>query len=282
MTRRVPGADGGVQRVGRLLAIVEPAPREQRVAHRERIEGVLVAGRDAHRHALRFRLTEDRQPFDRPDAVDHADAGVDGELGEPEVALDAEVVERGPRRGHGQRGPCALHAGARVEAAEPVVEHEGLVAAQRLGAVEHHRRALRRVAELVQVGADGGDAVHPEVPRRHVVAQLLDEREQEAAHAGVGVEAGARVGGHGRELGDGVDHALRVLRRAAHHQHRVRPDGLRHGVDVGPPVVADGHLVQADPEVVRGLVEGSMGAGRHDHLGLGDAALLAAALARRP
>ena len=167
----------------------------ERVAHREHVEGVLVAGRDGHRDALRFRLAEHAEAVDGADALDHADAGVDGELGEPEVALDAEVVERGPRGGHRQRRPGALHAGAGVEATEPVVEHEGLVAAQRLGAVEHHRRALRRVAELVQVGADRGDAVHPEVPRRHVVAELLDEREEEAAHAGVGVEAGARVGG---------------------------------------------------------------------------------------
>ena len=53
--------------------------------------------------------------------------------------------------GSAERVPCM--SGRRVEAAEPVVEHERLVAAQLLGAVQDHRRALRRVAELVQVGA---------------------------------------------------------------------------------------------------------------------------------
>ena len=69
----------------------------------------------------------------------------------------------------GRPGPAALHARRRVEAAEPVVEHERLVAAQLLRAVQEHRRALRRVAELVHVGRDRGDAVDPEVPRRHAL-----------------------------------------------------------------------------------------------------------------
>ena len=83
----------------------------------------------------------------------------------------------------------------------------------------------------------------------------------------------------GGQLGDRVDHALRVLRGAAHHQHGVGADERGHGVDVGAPVVAHRHLVQPEPEVVGGLVERGVGAGRHDHLRLGDAPLLAAALA---
>ena len=89
------------------------------------------------------------------------------------------------------------------------------------------------------------------------------------------------LGGQRRQLGDRIDHALRVLRRAADDQHRVRSDERRHGVDVGAPVVAHRHLVQPDAEVVGRLVERRVGAGRHHHLRLGDAALLAAALAGR-
>ena len=57
------------------------------------------------------------------------------------------------------------------------------------------------------------------------------------------------------------------------------PTWRGHGVDVGAPVVAHGHLVHSQAEVVGGLVEGGVGTGRHHHLRLGDAPLLAAALA---
>ena len=97
--------------------------------------------------------------------------------------------------------------------------------------------------------------------------------QHEPAHARVDVHRRADAGRELRNLGNRIDHALRVLRRGADDQHRVVVDARRHRVDVGAPVVAHGDLVQRDAEVVRGLVERSVGAVGDHHLGLGDAAL---------
>ncbi len=120
------------------------------------------------------------------------------------VASMVAFVSRGSRRcprwcmtAHavaiGSPERAALHVGRRVEPAEPVVEHERLVTTQLLAAVQDHRRALRRVPELVQVGRDRRDAVDPEVPRRHRLAEQLHEREDEPAHARVDVHPRARL-----------------------------------------------------------------------------------------
>ena len=53
------------------------------------------------------------------------------------------------------------------------------------------RRALERVAVLVGVGGDAGDAGQAEVEGGDVVAELLAEREDEAAEAAVDVERDA-------------------------------------------------------------------------------------------
>ena len=186
--------------------------------------GVLVAGRraDRRRTAPRARPSTHSPGMART-PVDQPGAGVERGLGEAQVALRAEVVEGGPRGGHRQASPRALHPRRGVEAAEPVVEHEGLVAAQRLGAVEQHGRALGGVAELVEVGRDRGDARRPGSPTAGRRAELLDER------AGRSRPCTRRCGSwrrpsaaSGSQLRDRVDDALRVLRRAADDEHGVR------------------------------------------------------------
>ena len=67
--------------------------------------------------------------------------------------------------------------------------------AQLLGAVDDHRRALGRVAELVQVDGDRRHAVDPEVPRWDGVAEQLQVGERDPAHARVDVAADAALGG---------------------------------------------------------------------------------------
>ncbi len=89
-----------------------------------------------------------------------------GRGGHPQVAVVAEVVHHGPRRGHRAAALRAEDARRSVDATEPVVGDEGLVAAQLLVAVHDHRRALGRVAVLVQVDGDARDTRNREVPRR--------------------------------------------------------------------------------------------------------------------
>ena len=116
-------------------------------------------------------------------------------------------------------------------------------------------------------------ALDAEVPRRDVTPEALGERQHEAAHAGVDVAVGADGCGQRGDRRDGVDDALRVLRRRPDDEHGVRSDGGRHRVDVGRPVVAHGCRDDAHVEQVGRLVERGVGAlGEHD-LGCGDAPL---------
>jgi hypothetical protein len=122
----------------------------------------------------------------------------------------------------------------------------------------------------VQVGRDRGDLVDPEVPGRDRPAQRLDPRQDEAADAGVDVQRQVVARGDGAQRGDGVDHAVRVLRGRADQQDRAPGDGPGHGVHVGAQVGPDLDLAQAQPEVVRGLVERRVDGARHDDLGPAD------------
>jgi hypothetical protein len=184
-----------------------------------------------------------------------------------------------PRRGHRQARARALQVGRSVEAAEPAVEGPRLVATQLLRAMQDHRCALGRVAELVDVGRDRVHALDPEVPRRHVAAEHLGERQHEAAHAGVDVTVGADRRGQCRDRRDRIDDALRVLRRRADHEHRALVDRVGHRLDVGRPVVADRHRTDRHAEQVRRLVERGVGRFGDDDLAELDAAFGLAAFA---
>ena len=76
--------------------------------------------------------------------------------------------------------------------------------------------------------------------------------------------------------GDRVDHALRVLRRRTHHQHRLVVDGGRHRADIGGPVVGHRHRHDRHPEQVRRLVERGVCRRGNDDRAVLDAALCAA------
>jgi hypothetical protein len=144
--------------------------------------------------------------------------------------------------------------------------------------MQDHGDAFGGVTEFVNVRGNRGDALHAEIPRRHVAAELFGERQHEAAHAAVDVAIGADAGGQFRNGGNRVHHALGILRRGPHHQHRVRTDLPGHGIHVGRPVVAYGCLADRQAEQVGSLVKRGMGAFRQDDLACGDAAFLAAAL----
>ena len=83
--------------------------------------------------------------------------------------------------------------------------------------------------------------VDRERPGRHRAAEPRGERQHPAADAGVDVAADAALGGQRGDLGDRVDDAVRVRRRAGHHEHRVVVDRRRHRGGVGTEVRADRH-----------------------------------------
>ena len=120
------------------------------------------------------------------------------------------------RPGAGQRaaGPGRLHGGVEHRVAGPVGPGEELRTPQRRVAVQQHRGALGGVGVLVQVDRDRGDPRHREGPRRHRAAEPGGVRQHPAADAGVDVAAHPALGGGRGQLGDGVDHAVGVRRRA--------------------------------------------------------------------
>ena len=147
--------------------------------------------------------------------------------------------------------------------------------------MQHDGRALGCVAEFVDIEADGGDTRNSKVPCGHGFAEPFHEGQDEPAHTGIGVEAGADVSRHRGQVPDGVDDALWILRRRADHEHRGIGDGGCHGIDVGSPVRAHRHLRDVEPEVVGPVVECGVGRVGQDDVPSFDVALGAAALARR-
>jgi len=87
---------------------------------------------------------------------------------------------------------------------------EELVLAQVAVAIEHDGRALGTVGVLVQIHRDARDAIDREVEVWHLVAELAEVGEQEAADAGVHVHPHAALLGQGRELHDRIHDAVGV------------------------------------------------------------------------
>ena len=118
----------------------------------------------------------------------------------------------------------------------------------------------------MEIGRHRRDPVDREVEVGDGVAELSHERRDEAADAGVDVEPEFSLTGQRREIVNGVDDAVRELRRRAGQHDRVRVDRFVHGPDVGAEVAADRHPADTHAEKVTGLGEGGMGAvGRDNH-----------------
>ena len=185
-------ADRGVQGVGWGLAVVEPS-----AAHAARRRG---------RTCRRGRRSSGRTPWPpggtrpSPSTRTPSIAAIPARMRSAFSSVRSGSARRSRRpRGAASpptpppsaAGPGALQVRRRVEASEPAVEDERLVAPQLLRPVQDDRHALRDVAELVDVGRDRVHAVDPEVPRRHLPAEHLGERQHEPAHAGVDVAVGS-------------------------------------------------------------------------------------------
>ena len=120
-----------------------------------------------------------------------------GVLGQPQVAVAAEVVEDGPAGGDGPGRPGAGHRRRAVEPAQPVGGHERLQPGQLAVPVDDHRDPLGGVAVLVEVGGDRGHPGHRQVPLLVQVAQSAEEGEDEAPEAGVDMAEDPPFGGQG-------------------------------------------------------------------------------------
>ena len=79
------------------------------------------------------------------------------------VARVPQMHHHRPRGGDRPRRPGARHRGRRVEAPEPVLRDEELLAGQLVVPIQDHRHALGRVPVLVHVRRHGRDPGHPEV-----------------------------------------------------------------------------------------------------------------------
>ena len=264
----MPGVHRGVQAVRRGLAVEEPAaPLGQRVAQGEGVDSTRSVVAEGH----------DRGIGGAPhgDAGRGADGGPQrrsrrpGVGGQTEVAVLAEVVEDGPTGGDGAARPGAGHGRRPVEAAQPVGGDERLQAGQVGIAVEDDRHPLGRVSVLVEVGADGRHPGDGQVPGFGDVAERAEEGEDEPAQAGVDVAEDAPLGGQRRQVGDRVDHALRIRRCRADHQNGVVVHGVGHGPDVGAAVGTHRDPAGLDVEVVRRLLECRVRAGGQHHVGSG-------------
>ena len=277
-SRLRPG-DGHVDRVGVLLAVEPPALRAQEVHQVVDLEGVGGEG-EAERRRSAGAVAHDPQLRVGADDVHHRGGGLEDLPRVLAVALPAQRHHRRPGARDQATRARTLHAGRHVLAAAPVEEVEVLRLAQRLVAEQQRRAALERVAVLVGVGRDRGDAGDPEVEHGDVVPELLAERQDEPAEAAVHVHAHPARRRELRQLGDRVDRAVGVVARRAHDRDRLVVDQLGHRVDVGQRGLrVDRRDAQLDPEQVTALVEGRVaGLGLHE-VGPGDAPGLAGVLA---
>ena len=207
------------------------------------------------------------------DAVVECRSGVPEDLGEADVARFAQMADRGPRRSDGCRGAGAGGGGRAVEAAGPVVVQEELLRLHGLVSIEDEGRSLEGPSVLVDVGRHRGDPVDAEVPRRHVLADALPERQQEPTEAGVDVTEHA--GGRCRrgQLRDGIDDPERIAGARPHHHAGSVVDGRGHRRHVGPPVRTGGYAAVLDVEVLARLGEGGMRRVRGEQHRLRDAPL---------
>ncbi len=183
-------------------------------------------------------------------------------VGEAEVALHAEVRDRGPGRRDRRAWAGARGGGRAVEPTRPRVVEEVLVA-QELGvAVQQHRHPLERPPVLVDVGRQRGDARDRQVPRGHRLAEPLPERQEPPAEAGVDVEERPPLVGQCRQLGDGVDDAVGVAGGRADEQRGAPVEGIERGRGGlrGEATIGahrDDHVLHV--EVVGGLRERGVG-----------------------
>ena len=251
-----------VDAVGVLHVAHGPAARAEAAADGAHVAGGRAEGEDRQLGPAQ------RGQAQRIEALLHRAPRREHALGHAQIARMAQVVHHRPGRGDGAARARAHQRVGEVLAARPVVE---VVAHQREGlgvGEEQGRGALGGVAVLVQVGRDRGHALDREIEVGDVGAELARERREVAAHAGIDMHPAAVLARQRRDLGNGVDHAMRKGRRRAHHHRGVGREGGAHRRRVGAEVGRQRRAHWQQAEEVRGLVEGRVRALRHQDFGL--------------
>src|SRR5512140_2098569 len=91
----------------------------------------------------------------------------------------------------------------------------------------------------------------------------LEPRQDEATDTGIDVQRQAVLHRERAELGDRIDHAMRILRRRGDEADRAPADRLGHRANVGAHLGVDLALHELHAEVVRRLVERRVDRARH-------------------
>ena len=159
------------------------------------------------------RLAEHFQFGDGVDAGDQLLGGFLHGLDDVHEAFFAQVSQDRPGARHRAAALGTEHGRVDKRVGGGVGAGEDLVFADILAAVQNRRSAFGGVAVFVQVGRDGGHAWHAEIEIGHFVAQFAHERQMNAAHAAVHMEEQILFLGNRTDLGNRVDHALRIARR---------------------------------------------------------------------
>ena len=183
----------------------------------------------------------------------------------------AEMAHHRPRGRRSARSTCCSATVGLITAYSVVAAaDEQRVAAQFAVAVQHHRRVLRRIAVLVHVGGDAGDAVDGEIEIAHRLAEPPQERQVDAADAAVDVKqdrrarcATAAISAMGsmvpcEKFGAEPTPSMVLGPSAA----RKASTSARN-----PSAGSTGVTTALQPEVVRRLVEGGMRGDRQHDLG---------------
>ena len=213
-----------------------------------------TAGRRAlvhrHREERADRIAHDPQPLDRVDGRPQRRRRPRATRGELRIAALPERPDDRPARRERARRLRAEHRRVHDRIPGPPRRREVLGALTVAPALQEHRGALRRVPELVQVGAHTRDAGHLEVPGRG-----LEPRQDPAADARVDVAGDSALGSRGRNLLDRVESCEGVARGRDDDER----DILAHPVDERRSgtgsVLPDRHEFEVEVEVVRSLLE---------------------------
>ncbi len=127
---------------------------------------------------------------------------------------------------------------------------------------------FERIAVLVRVAGDRSDARDAEVEDRHVVAQLFDPGQDEAAQAAIHVQPELVLQRQVGELADRVDHAVGVDAGGAQQRHRVGRDLRAHGFHIGFEIGVHRRADDLHAQVMGGFQEGRVDGHRRHHFGV--------------
>src|SRR5262245_52541411 len=105
--------------------------------------------------------------------------------------------------------------------------------------------------------------------------EAFEERQQEAADAGVGVKVDSAFGRERREFGNRIDDAVGIVRSRADDERGVVSDHFGGGADIGAQIGAQWNLLELQAQVFGCLGEGRMRRYWGEQLRLGDALFFA-------